>query len=77
MPVDESEGNGKTGGSYGLPRKHGGRRQLELFLWTCFKLLTIRLSFLCRFRVAEGSLLMLLLIYDVPHESNLCEGRPL
>ena len=75
--ADESEGNGKTGGSYGLPHKRGGRPQLELFLWTCFKLLTVRFSFLYRFRVAEGSLLMLLQICDVPHESHLCEERPL
>ena len=32
MLADENEGSGNTGGSYGLPRKRGGRPQLELFL---------------------------------------------
>ena len=55
MLADESEGNGKTRGSYGLPRKHGRRLQLGLLLCTRFKLLAARFSFVCRFRVADES----------------------
>ena len=45
MMADESKGNGKIGGSYGLPRKRGGRLQLGLFLWSRFKLLTVCFPF--------------------------------
>ena len=32
MLADKSEDSGKTGGSYGLLRRRGGRAQLGLFL---------------------------------------------
>ena len=74
MLPDDSAGNGKTEGSYGLPRRLGGGPQLGLFLWMRFKLLTVRFFLLCRFPLANGSLVMVLQVCDVPHESHLCEG---
>ena len=70
MLAHESKDNGKTGGSYGLPRRRGGRTQFGLFLYMRFKLLTVRFFFLCRFRVADSSISIVLQICDVQHESH-------
>ena len=74
MLAIESDRNGKTGGTYGLPRSRAERPQLGLFLWMRFKLLTARFSFLCRFQVANASFLIVLQICDVLRGSHLREG---